>query len=184
MRILSDALGYVMYFCYYLLHNYGLAIILFTLISKIVLLPVSVWVQKNSIKMVKMQPEINRIKAKHFGDADRIADEQSQIFKREKYNPLASLIPLAVQIILLMGLVAVMNGYEATKAIRRSPHELAKKIPIIAMTANAFSEDIQHSLAAGMNAHVSKPVEMKVLEKTIRSIKSGGGGTEPQVTEQ
>ena len=69
----------------------------------------------------------------------------------------------------------VMNGYEATKAIRRSSHELAKKIPIIAMTANAFSEDIQHSLAAGMNAHVSKPVEMRVLEKTIRSIKSGGG---------
>ena len=70
----------------------------------------------------------------------------------------------------------VMNGYEATKAIRRSSHELAKTIPIIAMTANAFSEDIQHSLAAGMNAHVSKPVEMKVLRKTIRSIKSGGGG--------
>ena len=70
----------------------------------------------------------------------------------------------------------VMNGYEATKAIRRSSHELAKKIPIIAMTANAFSEDIQNSLAAGMNAHISKPVEMKVLEKTIRSIKSGGGG--------
>ena len=70
----------------------------------------------------------------------------------------------------------VMNGYEATKAIRRSSHELAKKIPIIAMTANAFSEDIQHSLAAGMNAHVSKPIEMRVLEKTIRSIKTGGGG--------
>ena len=78
----------------------------------------------------------------------------------------------------------VMNGYEATKAIRRSSHELAMTIPIIAMTANAFSEDIQHSLAAGMNAHVSKPVEMKVLEKTIRSIKFGGGGTEMQVIEQ
>ena len=70
----------------------------------------------------------------------------------------------------------VMNGYEATKAIRRSSHELAKTIPIIAMTANAFSEDIQHSLTAGMNAHISKPVDMKTLEKTIRSIKSGGGG--------
>ena len=70
----------------------------------------------------------------------------------------------------------VMNGYEATKAIRRSTHKLAKTIPIVAMTANAFSEDIQHSLAAGMNAHISKPVDMKTLEKTIRSIKSGGGG--------
>ena len=70
----------------------------------------------------------------------------------------------------------VMNGYEATKAIRRSLHELAKTIPIIAMTANAFSEDIQHSLAAGMNAHISKPVEMRILEKTVRDIKSGRGG--------
>ena len=79
----------------------------------------------------------------------------------------------------------VMNGYEATKAIRRSSHELAKTIPIIAMTANAFSEDIQHSLTAGMNAHISKPVDMKTLEKTIRSIKSGGGGgPETQVIAQ
>ena len=68
----------------------------------------------------------------------------------------------------------VMNGYEATKAIRNSSHELAKTIPIIAMTANAFSEDIQRSLAAGMNAHISKPVDMKTLEKTIRSIRFGG----------
>ena len=78
----------------------------------------------------------------------------------------------------------VMNGYDATRAIRRSSHELAKTIPIIAMTANAFSEDIQYSLAAGMNAHVSKPVDMKTLEKTIRSIKTGGRGTETQVIEQ
>ena len=82
--------------------------------------------------------------------------------------------PGEYDIILMDVQMPVMNGYEATKAIRRSSHELAKKIPIIAMTANAFSEDIQHSLAAGMNAHVSKPVEMRVLEKTIRSIKSGG----------
>ena len=76
----------------------------------------------------------------------------------------------------------VMNGYEATKAIRRSTHKLAKTIPIVAMTANAFSEDIQHSLAAGMDAHISKPVEMKVLKKTIRNIKFGEGGIETQVT--
>ena len=84
-------------------------------------------------------------------------------------------VPGDYDMILMDVQMPVMNGYEATKAIRRSSHELAMTIPIIAMTANAFSEDIQHSLAAGMNAHVSKPVEMKVLEKTIRSIKSGGG---------
>ena len=93
-------------------------------------------------------------------------------------------VPGEYDMILMDVQMPVMNGYEATKAIRRSSHELAKTIPIIAMTANAFSDDIQHSLAAGMNAHVSKPVEMRVLEKTIRSIKSGGGGTETQAIEQ
>ena len=90
-------------------------------------------------------------------------------------EPFEQSAPGDYDMILMDVQMPVMNGYEATKAIRRSSHELAKTIPIIAMTANAFSEDIQHSLAAGMNAHVSKPIEMKVLEKTIRSIKSGGG---------
>ena len=95
-------------------------------------------------------------------------------------------VPGDYDMILMDVQMPVMNGYEATKAIRRSSHELARTIPIIAMTANAFSEDIQHSLAAGMNAHISKPVDMKTLEKTIRSIKSGGGGggTETQVIAQ
>ena len=61
----------------------------------------------------------------------------------------------------------VMNGYEATKAIHRSSHELAKTIPIIAMTANSFAEDVQASLDAGMNAHLSKPIVMDEVIKTI-----------------
>lgn len=63
MTLLYQALDWVMDICYSLCRNYGLAIILFTLLSKSVLLPLSVWVQKNSIKMVKMQPELNFIKA-------------------------------------------------------------------------------------------------------------------------
>lgn len=110
MKILYHILEPIMNFCYSICHNYGLAIILFTFLSKIVLIPVSVWVQKNSIKMVKMQPEINFLKAKHFGDKDTIAEEQGKIFKREKYNPMASIVPLAIQIILLMGLIEVIKG--------------------------------------------------------------------------
>ncbi len=106
---LVDILGKIMRFCYNIFNNYGLAIILFTFISKIVLLPISIWVQKNSIKMVKMQPEINKIKIKYFGDKDKIADETSKLYKKEKYNALVSLIPLFIQILLLMGLVSVIN---------------------------------------------------------------------------
>ncbi len=61
----------------------------------------------------------------------------------------------------------VMDGYEATRNIRASNHPLAKTIPIIAMTANAFEEDVQAALSAGMNAHTSKPIDMDKLKATI-----------------
>ena len=54
-------------------------------------------------------------------------------------------------------------------------HPLAKKIPILAMTANAFSEDVQNAFNAGMNAHIVKPVDMKVLIKTVRNLQTGAG---------
>ena len=96
--------------CYEICNNYGWAIVLFTLLSKIVLIPVSVWVQLNSIKMVKMQPEINYLNAKHFGDKDAIAEGQGDIYKKYKYNPLASMIPLIIQLIILMGLIEVIKA--------------------------------------------------------------------------
>ena len=77
-----------------------------------------------------------------------------------------------------------LNGWDATRRIRSMKRSDAGNVPIIAMSANAFSEDIQYSLAAGMNAHISKPVDMKTLEKTIRRIKIGGRGTETQAIEQ
>lgn len=68
-----------------------------------------------------------------------------------------------------------MNGLEATRMIRNGTNPLGKNIPIIAMTANAFSEDIQNCLAAGMNAHIPKPLDIAVLEKTLRGLSVGGG---------
>ena len=105
----ADILGVIMKLCYDLCHNYGVAIILFTLISKFVLLPITVYVQKNSIKMVKMQPAINKIKINYFGDKDKIAEEESNLYKKEKYNAFTSLIPLIIQLIILIGLVEVIN---------------------------------------------------------------------------
>lgn len=64
----------------------------------------------------------------------------------------------------------VMNGYEATRAIRSSEHERASTIPIIAMTANTFSEDVQNALACGMNAHLAKPIDIETLKSTMAKV--------------
>ena len=63
-----------------------------------------------------------------------------------------------------------MNGLEATRAIRKGSNPLGKEIPIIAMTANAFSSDVQDCLNAGMDAHVSKPLQISMLERALRSV--------------
>ncbi len=102
-------LGYLMKLCFELLKNYGLAIILFTLFTKLVLLPVTVWIHNNNIRMVKLQPAVNFLKAKHYGDPDTIADEQAKLYKKAKYRPMLSLIPLALQILLLLGVLYVIN---------------------------------------------------------------------------
>ena len=63
----------------------------------------------------------------------------------------------------------VMNGYEAAKAIRASGREDLTKIPIIAMTADAFADDIRKAEEAGMNGHISKPVDIEKLEEALRT---------------
>ena len=109
MDYLYTFLGWIMKECYNFCHNYGLAIIVFTLISKIILIPISVWTHLNSIKMIKIQPDINFLKSKYYGQKEMIDEEQAKLFKREKYNPLASTIPLFVQLVLLMGVVGVIK---------------------------------------------------------------------------
>ena len=64
MNWLGVPLGYIMYFCYHVAENYALAILLFTLVTKVVLLPVAIWVQNNGIKIVRLTPELNHIKAR------------------------------------------------------------------------------------------------------------------------
>ena len=63
-----------------------------------------------------------------------------------------------------------MDGLEATRTIRNLDREDCKKIPIYAMSANAFDEDVKRSLASGMNGHLSKPVNLQVLEKTLQKV--------------
>lgn len=101
--------------CYGFCGNYWVAIFIFTFLTKVILLPLSVWVQKNSIKTVRMSPEMNHIKAAYFGNQEAISEEQYKLFKREKYSPFADLVPLFVQLALLMGVVeAVKRGTDLT----------------------------------------------------------------------
>lgn len=109
MNYLYTVLGWLMDWSYGLCHNYALAIVLFTLFSKIILLPVSLWTYFNSITMIKIQPDINFIKVKYYGQQDMIGEEEAKLFKEKNYHPLASTVPTIIQLVLLAGVVGVIK---------------------------------------------------------------------------
>lgn len=101
------------------------------------------------------------------------ADSRVRVNGAEAVAAFESAAPGTYDAVLMDIQMPEMNGFEATQAIRSLPRPDARTIPIVAMTANAFAEDIQAALDAGMNAHVAKPVDMKVLRATLcRALKN------------
>lgn len=123
INAIGEVFGWIMYGCFKVVKDYGFSIVVFTLLSKFIMLPISIMVQKNSIKMVKMYPEMNRIKAKYFGSSDLISEEQYQLYKRENYHPMLDLLPVVLQLIILMGVVTVIGN--PTEYLLRTAEEVA-----------------------------------------------------------
>ena len=108
ISFLGDILGKAMSFIFNIVGNYGLSIIIFTLLTKVILFPLNMATQKNSINMVRLMPEENALKIKYIDDKDKLGEEQLKLYKKYHYHPLLSSVPLLIQIPLVLGLVYVM----------------------------------------------------------------------------
>jgi len=106
--IIGIPLGYILYFCYQLLPSFGPAVLLFTLITKVLLFPLSLWGQKNAITMVKIQPALDDIKQRFAGNNTLIMEEQRKLYKEHHYSVWAGMLPLLIQIPIILGLINVI----------------------------------------------------------------------------
>lgn len=132
IEAIVNSLIWLIDICYRICHNYWLAIFIFTVLTKVILLPLAVWVQKNSIKTVRMQPQMNHIKAAYFGNQDMISEEQYKLFKQEHYSPFADLIPLFAQLALLMGVVEAVKKGTPLTAVPVQTWGMTLLVPILA----------------------------------------------------
>jgi CheY-like chemotaxis protein len=81
--------------------------------------------------------------------------------------------PIGYYDVILMDVrMPVMDGYEATRSIRESDRADAKTVPIVAMTADAFEDDVRHCMEAGMDGHISKPVEPEIMYAKLAEVMS------------
>ena len=106
---ISLPLGALLGWCCQLLGSEVAAIVVFTLLTKVILLPVSAWVQKNSITMVRLMPQINRLKIEYYGDRDTVADKTQVLYKQEKYSPFVSTVPMLLQLVMLLGVIEAVK---------------------------------------------------------------------------
>lgn len=107
-KLIGVPLGYIMFACYYVVSNYGVALILFTLVTKLILFPLSVKQQKNTAKMASFNPKLEKLKKKHGTNKEKYQEEMMKLYAEEGYNPMGSCLPLLIQMPILFGLIDVV----------------------------------------------------------------------------
>ncbi len=106
----AKILGVLIEAIYKIIDNYGITLIIFTLISKIILFPINIIIQKNSIKMIKIKPKIEELKYKYSENKDKFMEKQIELFEKEKYRPFLGIIPLLIQIPIIFALIRVIEN--------------------------------------------------------------------------
>ena len=108
MSILYRAFGLLLNFIYSFVSNYGLSIILFTILTKVILFPLSLKQQKSMVKMQQVQPKLKEIQEKYKSDQQRQSEETMKLYKEHGVNPMGGCLPLLIQLPILFALYLVM----------------------------------------------------------------------------
>ena len=131
-RILGLPLGYVMWACYQLVHNYGVALFIFTMIIRVVLFPLSLKQQRSTIKMQLIKPQMDELQAKYKNNREKLNEEMMKLYQKEGYNPASGCLPLLIQMPILFGLIEVI--YRPLKHILHLQAEIITALETIAQT--------------------------------------------------
>ena len=109
MNIIMQALGWILKMCDTLTGNYGVALILFTILVKLILLPLTVKQQRSMMKTQKLQPLLNEIQQKYANDKDKMNMEIMKVYQKYKVNPMSGCLPLLIQLPILLSLYWVVK---------------------------------------------------------------------------
>ena len=174
---IGTVLGYVMWFCFKIISDYGIAIILFTLLTKVIMFPISLLVQKNSIKMVKMKPELEALRYQYIDDQDAYLDAQTALYKKEKYSPMAGVWPLLLQLPIILGLIDVV--YKPLKHLFHMPAEVITSF--VNKAAEILGKTVEE-LGSSPQLHVVELIQNPEYVDEFRSLSVAGHDTASYVS--
>lgn len=130
-RIIGTPLGWVMWLCYQLTTSYGFSLFLFTLITRLIMLPLAIKQQKGTARMTMLKPQIDQLQKKYGDNKQKLNEETMALYQKEGYNPMSGCLPLLIQMPILFGLIDVI--YRPMKHILRLPVEVVNLAESIAL---------------------------------------------------
>ena len=101
-------LGWIMYVCYLIVKNYGLALILFTLITKALQLPLAIKQQKSMMKTAIFKPQMDTLQRKYKNNREKLNEEMMKLYEKEHYNPMSGCLPTLISFPILFGMIDVI----------------------------------------------------------------------------
>ena len=138
-EVLGYPLGWIMWFIYKVVADYGIAIIIFTLLSKIVLFPTAYKQQLSSVRMQSLNPRLAQLKKQYANNREMLAQEQQKLYKEEGVNPMGSCLPLIVTMIILYGILDVV--YRPLTHILRLGDEVITKLENVIISVKDWGID-------------------------------------------
>lgn len=109
MSIIYDLFGKLLYFIYGIVNNYGIAIIVFSIIAKLILLPINIKQTKSMQEMNKVQPEVQKLQKKYGSNKEKLNEETMKLYQEHKVNPMGGCLPLLIQMPIIIGLFQVLQ---------------------------------------------------------------------------
>lgn len=110
MSIIATPLGWIMKGCYFVCKNYGIALLLFTILTRLIVFPLNVKQQKSTARMTMLQPELEKIKKKYAKNQQKMQEEQMNLYAKAGVNPMASCLPMVITMVILFALIPVIYG--------------------------------------------------------------------------
>ncbi|MEG0614410.1 MAG: membrane protein insertase YidC, partial [Oscillospiraceae bacterium] len=130
-EIIGYPLGWIMWAIYQVFHNYGIAIVIFTIITRALLTPLSAKQEKSSARMMAFQPKLKALEKKYGKNKEKMQEEQMKLYSEEGINPMGSCLPLLIQFPILFGIIDVV--YRPLTHILRFGSDIIEKASKIAL---------------------------------------------------
>ena len=147
--IFGYPLGWVMWLCYKIVPVYGLALVIFTVLVRLLLVPLAIKQQKSMVRMQIFQPQMMEIQKKYANNKQKMNEEMMKLYQQENYNPMSGCLPMAIQLPILFGLIDVI--YKPLTHILRVGGEILTQVeeiaaPLLGVTVEALGRDYSAQL--------------------------------------